>query len=641
MTYTYTVTNTGTGDLTRVAVIDGKVGTPYGAFWCIDEFYVLPAGQTVECTASFTIVWPSPYFDATGTMYDPVGAWGILLSDESVSAYYTNTVTVTLRQFAPVLSVSLQKTADPIEIHAGDPVTYTFKVTNDGDVALSGIQVDDVDFGADGTFYCQGDANKDYVLPPGESIVCDTLTVPIPASMFTDGSFTNSAAAIAVSADDGTSVMSPWTSATVTLIPEPVIPEPVTGQDFTASTLMNQKLPGLGVIGAVGTPNRDLLDGRGIDESTCTVDYSAPANGLVDKNATTEWLFDYTPNLDFVGVDVFDYSITCGTTVVNGTYTVTVTEPPFVPAPGIQLSKSVTPTQLVDPGEVEYTFTVANTGNTSLSDIKIDDPLLSAAPIACGNATKLDPGDSPVTCKVTYLVTAADLASGSFTNTATAIAGSTEPAGGDYFENVRSNKAQATVSKATVLDLGAAIDLSAGVDPTSVVAGKSAVFTYTITNTGAVRLTGLEFTDWQFDGQGSWPGAADVSCAKDGAAFHLAGDSLAPGEVLVCSVTYETVSKDAPGDVTSLAQVTGQVVAPTCQTPCAYPQEAVSGTAEAVLKVKAPQQPPAPKPAQPSTTKVVTGGHVVADHAPIAMLVSLLVAITAAGVLMRRRLHTA
>ena len=506
LTYTYAVTNTGTADLTRIAVIDGQIGTPYGAWWCIDEFYVLPPGQSVECTTpSLTIAWPAPYFDPTGVMTDPVGAWAFLLSDESVSVYRTTTIWVYLRPSTPTI-----------------------------------------------------------------------------------------------------------------------------GEDFTSSTLVNTALPDLSVIGDAGTPNRDLIDGLSMDRAICTVDYTAPANGKVNKHAGNEWVFDYTPDTDFIGSDVINYSATCGKAWITGTYTVTVSEPPFDPEPGIALTKAVSPTQLIDPGEVEYTFTVANTGNTRLSDIHIDDPVLSANPIPCDVASQLEPGDSPLKCTVKYQVSAADLSSGSFTNTAVAVATSDDPNGGGYSETIRSDQAYATVDKVAVLN--ATIDLAAAVNPALVQAGKSAVFTYTIKNTGDVALTALEFTTFEFSGNGNWPATNEVTCTKDGAWFDLAADTLAPDDVLVCSVTYKTVAKDAPGNVTSLAQVTSLVVAPTCQGPCTYPQSATSSMAQAVLKVTSPVQP---------ATTVITGGYVTNSHAPVAVLISLLVALAATGVLIRRRFRTA
>lgn len=67
--------------------------------------------------------------------------------------------------------------------------------------------------------------------------------------------------------------------------------------------------------------------------------------------------------------------------------------------------------------QIEYTFTVANTGNVTVTDISIDDPVV---PIP-GGPIHLDPGESDsTTFSATYLVKASDIVNGAFTNTATA-----------------------------------------------------------------------------------------------------------------------------------------------------------------------------------------------------------------------------
>ena len=66
---------------------------------------------------------------------------------------------------------------------------------------------------------------------------------------------------------------------------------------------------------------------------------------------------------------------------------------------------------------VEYEFTVANTGNVTITDIQIDDPVVTVD----GGPIDLDPGESDsTTFTAKYLLKAADIVNGSFTNTATA-----------------------------------------------------------------------------------------------------------------------------------------------------------------------------------------------------------------------------
>src|SRR5690606_16188857 len=66
---------------------------------------------------------------------------------------------------------------------------------------------------------------------------------------------------------------------------------------------------------------------------------------------------------------------------------------------------------IADPGEViEYTFTVDNTGNVTLTDITITDPNLN---VSGGPIASLAPGDTDSsTLTATYTLTQADIDSG-------------------------------------------------------------------------------------------------------------------------------------------------------------------------------------------------------------------------------------
>ena len=60
--------------------------------------------------------------------------------------------------------------------------------------------------------------------------------------------------------------------------------------------------------------------------------------------------------------------------------------------------------------EIGYTFTATNTGNQTLTDVSIADPLPGLSDLVCtpGQPTTLDPG-GVLECTATYAVTQADL----------------------------------------------------------------------------------------------------------------------------------------------------------------------------------------------------------------------------------------
>ena len=74
--------------------------------------------------------------------------------------------------------------------------------------------------------------------------------------------------------------------------------------------------------------------------------------------------------------------------------------------------------QCADPGEtIEYVFTVVNTGNVTLSNVNVTDPLVSVT----GGPITMAPGQSDnTTFAATYVMTQADIDAGEFENQATA-----------------------------------------------------------------------------------------------------------------------------------------------------------------------------------------------------------------------------
>lgn len=129
VTYEYTVYNPGDVDLSDVSLVDDKLGT-------IAEGVSLPAG------GSETFYRTAPLDTDTTNRVDAVGhdAFG-----HEVSAFATAEVDV----IHP--AVDIVKTADPLVITAGMDVTYTYVVTNTGDVPLEGLEVIDDKLGSVGT----------------------------------------------------------------------------------------------------------------------------------------------------------------------------------------------------------------------------------------------------------------------------------------------------------------------------------------------------------------------------------------------------------------------------------------------------------------------------------------------------------
>ena len=174
--------------------------------------------------------------------------------------------------------------------------------------------------------------------------------------------------------------------------------------------------------------------------------------------------------------------------VVTDTDSATVN---FPGAPSLVLTKTATldktvvpPTGRSDPGDtITYTFSVKNTGNVTLTNIDVADPLLTS--LVCKIDT-LAPGDSG-SCTATgnvYYLTQQDIDSGSIKNTATAT-------GQDPKQEVVTDTDSATVNFPGVPKLV----LTKKADKSTYVVNDIVNYTLVATNTGNVTLDGVSISD--------------------------------------------------------------------------------------------------------------------------------------------------
>jgi uncharacterized repeat protein (TIGR01451 family) len=152
--------------------------------------------------------------------------------------------------------------------------------------------------------------------------------------------------------------------------------------------------------------------------------------------------------------------------------------------PGIQILKSGPDVAHVG-DEVTYTFVVTNTGDVSLTNVGIQDPICDAGTLAGpggdlnGDGT-LSPGES-WSYRCTHVITKDD--PDPLPNTATVC--SDGPSGVDVCD-----------SDGHVIDvIHPAIEVVKEADPTSGSPGDSITYTYTVTNTGDVPLTDVSVDD--------------------------------------------------------------------------------------------------------------------------------------------------
>lgn len=289
--------------------------------------------------------------------------------------------------------------------------------------------------------------------------------------------------------------------------------------------------------------------------------------------------------------------------------TIKATEP-FVPAPAFTLTKSANPSPITPTTDVvNYTFVVTNTGNTTLTDVRVTDPgplggagTMSA--VTCEDDTLLV--DESLECAATYTVAAADRTGAPLVNEATASA-----AGPDGEQLT----ATADASVDTVLPVPALSLTKSAAGGPATKAGQVITYSFVVTNKGNVDVTDVTVTEGSFSGKGE---LGDVVCPADEA------DVLVVDASVTCTAAYTVVAADLTGGyITNTATAAG---------------ESLFGAAASVpAKAEVPTVKSTPVTPQLPATGADTGALVGGGLAAASLVVGGVLALTAAR---RRALKT-
>ena len=193
--------------------------------------------------------------------------------------------------------------------------------------------------------------------------------------------------------------------------------------------------------------------------------------------------------------------------------------------------KSASPTTYAAAGDViAYTFDVENTGNVTLSNVNVTDPLSGLGTITPASVSLAPAAMQSFTA--TYTITQADLDNGSVMNTATATG--TPPTGMDVTD---------TDNETITANQTPAISIMKSASPTTYsAAGDMITYTFDVENTGNVTLSNVNVTD-MLSGLG---------------AITPSSVSLAPGAMQSFTANYTITQADVDnGSVMNTATATG------------------------------------------------------------------------------------
>jgi uncharacterized repeat protein (TIGR01451 family)/gliding motility-associated-like protein len=450
ISYSLVVTNTGNVTLTNVSLRDPLTNLNIG-------IGTITPGQVVTETATYTVLQSD--ID-TGQVLNTANVVGTAPSNAQVTD--TASATVTAVQSS---GVDLTKTADVATYdQVGDVVTYTLTVTNTGNETLNNVTLTDPLTGlnqAIGT------------LAPAQ-VVTVTESYTIAQSDIDSGSVVNVAT---VTATDATNTnLSDTATATVTAVQS-------SGVDLTKTA----DVATYDQVGDVITYTLTVTNTG--NETLDNVTLTDPLTGLNQAIGTLApaQVVTVTESYTIAQSDIDSGSVVNVATVtatdatntnLSDTATATVTA---VQSSGVDLTKTADVATYDQVGDViTYTLTVSNTGNETLDNVILTDPLSGLVE----TIPTMTPAES-LTYTTTYTVTQSDMEAGSITNIASVTA--TDAIGnsvGDSDDAVVVTDAKPDIEIVKTADIDVAI-----------ASGQVITYTLLVTNTGNVDLTDVHVTD--------------------------------------------------------------------------------------------------------------------------------------------------
>lgn len=532
--YDYILTNTGNVDLLAPEVTDDLVAvtctetviSPQTSITCQSAVYstkqneLSTGGVTNTATATATIAGP----------------------DGGTTTSNTDSVFVPAVQLP---AISLTKTAPTVtaaEFEVGDIITYTFEVTNTGNVRLAnntGVSEITITDDKIGTFSC-------FATPfqPGQTRTC-TADYIVTATDAAAGVVVNTATAFAgpTASNQVSAQVSPDFNPEVSLTKV---------ADTASVNALNNTISYTFTV--TNTGDRVLRNPEElvtIDDAllsspaTCVQPPVLPVGGTFQctgtRNGVTQAELDAGQVVNTATAS-FPYENNGVTTIITSdAATATV---PVVANPLVELDKQGPAVFNAVTQELSYTFVVSNPGNVTLRTATVTDPLIPS--LSC-TLTDIAPGDSD-SCTATYAVQQLDVDLETIPNTATV---SAQPAQG-------AQQSFSDTSTATLLagagTKTATIDKQADRTEFTTV-GEQITYTFEVENTGTQTLTNLTVTD-SLDGAYTCsiaslaPTGIDRTCSY---VHTVTQDDIDAGEVL----NTATLSSADFADETDNARVAG------------------------------------------------------------------------------------
>ena len=476
--YTFTVENTGNVTLSNITITDPLVTVIGGPIATL-----LPgATDAATFTASYTLTQADVN---TGSVVNNASVSGSPPTGPNVTAPATNTTPLA---GAPAMTLSKSGTLNDGgdgRADVGDTISYTFTVENTGNVTLSNITVTDPLVTVTGGPIAT-------LLPGATDAATFTATYTLTQADVNAGSVVNNASASG-SPPTGPAVTAPATETT----PLP----PVSSMTLAKAGTLNDGGDGRADVGdtisyafTVENTGNVTLSNVTISDPLVTVaggPLASLAPGAVDNTTFTA---TYVLTQADINAGSRPNTATVSANPPTGPPTSATgnESTPLPAAPSIELTKSGTAVVggdgIADAGDtITYTFTVRNTGNVTLTNVTVTDPLVT---IVGGPIASLAPGATDAaTFQASYVLTQADVNAGTVANTAS-VSGN-PPTGPPATDDGTANTPLPAVPELSLVKTGTLDDGGDGVAN----AGDVINYTFAVTNTGNVTLTNVTLAD--------------------------------------------------------------------------------------------------------------------------------------------------
>ncbi|MCP4047162.1 MAG: hypothetical protein GY732_14385, partial [Gammaproteobacteria bacterium] len=526
VTWSYVVQNTGNVTLTSVSANDDKAG----AITCPKS--TLTAGESMTCTSKTGAATAGQYENtASTTGTPPVGS---AVTNTDLSHYFGSNPSMTIEKTTNTLDAD---TAPGPTIAVGAGVTWAYVVKNTGNVTLTSVSASD---DKEGALTCPKST-----LTAGESMTCTNKT-----GTATAGQYENTAST--------TGTPPVGSAVTDTDLSHYFGSNPLITIEKATNTLDADSAPGptIAVGGAVnwsyvvtntGNTDVDNIDVSDSPAATITCPTSGNATIALLKPGESETC----TASDTATAGQYANVATATGDSPSGTDDVTDTDPShyFGSDPSIDITKTASPTTYGAAGvEITYSLVVKNTGNVTLTNVTITDPLSGLSAISCPSPethpiVDIAP-DETVTCSATYTTDAEDVTATKVDNTAKAVGSCTA---GCPVEDTD----DATV---TLVEEGTpAIDIVKTASPlTFTKTGDGITYSFKVTNSGDVTLTSVDVTD-------PLTGLSAIDCNGVTTGIGNPIPEMEPGASVDCTATYTTDGDDvAAGKVDNTAKAEGE-----------------------------------------------------------------------------------